>query len=47
MLTTGAGISAVADAMGLSRQTIYRIKTDPVWAAAMIAKWSAKRRDAA
>jgi hypothetical protein len=29
MLTAGAGISAVANATALSRQTIYRIKADP------------------
>jgi len=47
MLATDAGMSVIATATGLSRQTVYRIKADPAWADAMIVKWAAKRREAA
>ena len=46
MLATGHSVSAVAKATKLSRQAIYRLKDDPAWAEALIAKWSAKRRAA-
>jgi DNA invertase Pin-like site-specific DNA recombinase len=39
MLGQSAGISAIAKATGLSRQTIYRIKDDPVAAEASLRAW--------
>ena len=39
MLSQGAGVSAIASATGLTRQTVYRIKDDPAGAEAMMAKW--------
>jgi len=39
ILSQGAGVSAVASATGLTRQTIYRIKDDPAGAEAIMAKW--------
>src|SRR5215212_1193549 len=39
MLSQGAGVSAIASSTGLTRQTIYRIKDDPVGAEAILAKW--------
>lgn len=41
MLAEGAGISAIAKATGLTRQTVYRVKDDPAGAEAMLARWSA------
>ena len=40
MLTSGAGVSAIASATGLSRQTIYRLRDDPAWAESVLAAWS-------
>jgi DNA-binding XRE family transcriptional regulator len=34
------GVSAIAKAANLSRQTIYRIEQDPVAAEAVLATWS-------
>jgi DNA invertase Pin-like site-specific DNA recombinase len=39
MLGQGVGISAVAKATGLSRQTVYRIKDSPAAAEAALATW--------
>ena len=39
MLSQGAGVSAIADATGLTRQTVYRIKDDAAGAEAIMAKW--------
>lgn len=39
MLGQSAGITAIAKATGLSRQTIYRIKDDPASAEAVLATW--------
>lgn len=39
MLTQGAGITAISQATGLSRQTVYRIKNDPMDAEAVLANW--------
>lgn len=39
MLAAGSTISAVAAATGLKRQTIYRIRDNPVEAAAALKKW--------
>ncbi len=39
MLVNGAGASAVARETGLSRQTVLRIKADPVAAGAALARW--------
>jgi putative DNA-invertase from lambdoid prophage Rac len=39
MLSQGAGVSGIASATGLTRQTIYRIKDDPVGAEAIMARW--------
>ncbi|WP_367181293.1 helix-turn-helix domain-containing protein [uncultured Roseobacter sp.] len=35
----GAGTTAIAKAAGVSRQTVLRIKTDPVAAEAALARW--------
>ena len=43
MLADGAAIATIGKATGLSRQTVYRIKDDPVWADALLAQWAAKR----
>jgi putative DNA-invertase from lambdoid prophage Rac len=40
MLGQSAGIGAIANTTGLSRQAIYRIKHDPVAAEAALASWS-------
>ena len=39
MLGQGSGISAVAAATGLKRQTVYRLQADPVAAEAGLATW--------
>ena len=44
MLTQDAGVSAIASATGLTRQTVYRIKEDQVVADGILARWE---RDAA
>lgn len=41
MLAQDAGISHIAKAANLSRQTVYRIKDDPVAAEAVLATWGA------
>jgi len=41
MLGQGAGVSAVAAATGLSRQTVYRIKDQPAEAEAALERWAA------
>jgi putative DNA-invertase from lambdoid prophage Rac len=40
MFSRTAGIGEIAKATGLSRQTIYRIKDDPVTAEAALANWA-------
>jgi len=40
MLSQGAGVSAIAKATGLSRQTVYRIEGDPAAAETSLASWS-------
>ena len=40
MLGQSAGVSAIAKATGLSRQTIYRIKDDPAAAEASLRTWA-------
>ena len=40
MLSQGAGVSAIAKATGLSRQTVYRIERDPAAAETSLASWS-------
>ena len=40
MLACQAAIGAISGATGLSRQAIYRIKEDPAWAAALVARWA-------
>jgi DNA invertase Pin-like site-specific DNA recombinase len=47
MLAAGHGVSAVAKATNLSRQAVYRVKDNPAWAEALLARWAAKGRDAA
>jgi putative DNA-invertase from lambdoid prophage Rac len=42
MLGQSAGISVIAKATGLSRQTIYRIQADPVAAEASLSAWNAR-----
>ena len=39
MLTQGVGITAIAKAAKLSRQTVYRIQADPAAAEAALAGW--------
>ncbi len=39
MLAQEIGTSAIANATGLTRQTIYRIKSEPAWAEAGLEKW--------
>lgn len=39
MLALGSGTSEIARATGLTRQTVLRIKIDPAWAEAALAKW--------
>jgi DNA invertase Pin-like site-specific DNA recombinase len=39
MLAQGAGIAAIARATKLSRQTVYRIQSDPAAAEATLAGW--------
>jgi putative DNA-invertase from lambdoid prophage Rac len=39
MLTQDAGVSAIASATGLTRQTVYRIKEDQVVAEGILARW--------
>jgi putative DNA-invertase from lambdoid prophage Rac len=41
MLTSGTSISVIAETTGLSRQTVYRVKDDPVWAEGVLATWAA------
>ena len=40
MLAQDAGISAIANATGLTRQTVYRIRGEPAWATAVLGRWS-------
>jgi putative DNA-invertase from lambdoid prophage Rac len=42
MLANESAISAIAKATGLSRQTVYRIKGEPVWADTLLARWDVK-----
>jgi DNA invertase Pin-like site-specific DNA recombinase len=42
MLANESAISAIARATGLSRQTVYRIKDEPVWADTLLARWDDK-----
>ena len=44
MLGQGSGISVIAKATGLTRQTVYRIQADPVAAEATLATWEEVRR---
>ncbi len=44
MLGQGSGISVIAKATGLTRQTVYRIQADPVAAEASLATWEEVRR---
>ena len=39
MLASDHSIGAIAKSTGLSRQTIYRIKAEPAWAEALLARW--------
>jgi putative DNA-invertase from lambdoid prophage Rac len=41
MLGSETPIATIAKATGLTRQTIYRVKADPVWAEGLLAKWAA------
>lgn len=43
MLAGGAGPSDVAKAVGVSRQTVYRIQADPAACAAALESWTAER----
>jgi putative DNA-invertase from lambdoid prophage Rac len=40
MLANDAGPSAIAKATGLSRQTVHRIRGNPVWAEKTLATWA-------
>ena len=44
MLGQGSGISVIAKATGLTRQTVYRIQADPVAAEASLTTWEEVRR---
>lgn len=39
MLALGQGVSSIANATGLTRQTVYRIQEDPTAAEAMLVTW--------
>ncbi len=39
MLATGKGVSEIAQATGLSRQAVYRLKDDPAWAEGVLESW--------
>lgn len=41
MLATEQPVSAIARATGLSRQTVYRIESEPAWAEELLARWAA------
>jgi putative DNA-invertase from lambdoid prophage Rac len=43
MLSAGQGPSTIAKATGLTRQTIHRLRDDPTWAEALLAKWDGRR----
>jgi putative DNA-invertase from lambdoid prophage Rac len=47
MLGASAGISAIAKTTGLTRQTIYRIKDDPMAAEATLTAWTNRPFDVA
>jgi len=40
LLTSGVGASHIAHAVGISRQTVYRIKADPIAAHSSLENWS-------
>lgn len=40
MLAQGTGVSEIANVVGVSRQTVYRIRDDAAAASAMLARWS-------
>ena len=46
MLGQNTGIAAIAKAIGLSRQTVYRIKDDPAAAEAALATWEKRTAQA-
>ncbi len=39
MLNQGINVSAIAKTIGLTRQTVYRLKDDPTAAEAALAEW--------
>jgi putative DNA-invertase from lambdoid prophage Rac len=43
MLGQEASITTIADATGLSRQTVYRIKDGPAWAVAALERWKPRK----
>lgn len=43
MLSIGAGTSEIANATGLTRQTVLRVKADPVAAEAALARWEPEK----
>jgi putative DNA-invertase from lambdoid prophage Rac len=43
MLSMGAGTSEIANATGLTRQTVLRVKADPVAAEAALARWEPEK----
>jgi putative DNA-invertase from lambdoid prophage Rac len=47
MLAQGAGVSAIASEVGVSRQTVYRIRDDAAAAVAMLERWEQKAPTAA
>jgi putative DNA-invertase from lambdoid prophage Rac len=47
MLGQAANVATIAKASGLSRQTIYRIKDDPVAAETSLTEWEARPFEAA
>lgn len=45
MLAQGAGVSEIASEVGVSRQTVYRIRDDAHAAAAMLERWELKKTE--
>jgi DNA invertase Pin-like site-specific DNA recombinase len=43
MLAAGQNPSSISKATGLTRQVVYRLRDDPTWAAALLARWSGRR----
>jgi DNA invertase Pin-like site-specific DNA recombinase len=42
MLAGGHRVSTIAEVTGLTRQTVYRLRDDPAWGAAILARWESR-----